>query len=275
MGRRRVIGGKEVRFFGKYDPETSFSDYLSFFPSMRDVKASRKHFAITGEASPSYMFYSGVAHQIQKFLPKIKLIALLRDPIDRLNSHYHHSLLSQNISSSGVFPKIGEFVDAELEIIDWCVQGDPSILVKNEPKLHRQFLQCHKNYTEVIGGTDSNLKRRLWDLQLITRGLYFVQLSSYLEKFPPDQILVLKSEDFFQNTSQIMQQVTDFLEIKAINWHRIVKKRHNFGERNKILESDPSEKRNPPLDFGLQQKLRAFYAIHNQKLREVVGFSWD
>lgn len=55
--------------------------YLALFDDVKDQKA-------LGEASVSYLFYSGTAKKIYDFNPKAKIIILLRDPIERAYSHY-------------------------------------------------------------------------------------------------------------------------------------------------------------------------------------------
>jgi hypothetical protein len=56
----------------------------------------RSHFAdaegrAAGEASPSYMFDADGVRRMSALLPSAKLIAILRDPVDRAYSHYWHS----------------------------------------------------------------------------------------------------------------------------------------------------------------------------------------
>ena len=43
---------------------------------------------VTGEASPYYIFHPHVARRISKIIPSVKIIVLLRNPIDRSFSHY-------------------------------------------------------------------------------------------------------------------------------------------------------------------------------------------
>lgn len=50
---------------------------------------------VRGEASPSYTMYPrrpGVPERIRELVPEAKFLYLVRDPIDRLVSHYLHSL---------------------------------------------------------------------------------------------------------------------------------------------------------------------------------------
>lgn len=75
---------------------------IGFFSSERDFPKGRQWYLdewfagaapahICGEASPQYMFESGVARRIRDFFPDVKLIAILRDPVARTFSHYRHS----------------------------------------------------------------------------------------------------------------------------------------------------------------------------------------
>jgi len=75
---------KEIHYYNYYALRgKGLSWYRSFFPLK--IKAKNK---ITGEASPYYLFDENVPARIKKDLPGIKLIALLRNPIDRAYSAY-------------------------------------------------------------------------------------------------------------------------------------------------------------------------------------------
>ena len=47
--------------------------------------------AITGESSPYYLFHPLAPERIARTLPAVKLIVLLRHPVDRAFSHYQHA----------------------------------------------------------------------------------------------------------------------------------------------------------------------------------------
>src|SRR5437868_6286833 len=76
---------KEPHFF-----DTSFSKglvwYRSHFPT-RLEKYYAQHFHkldfITGEASPYYLFHPLAPERVAKTLPHVKLILVLRNPVDR------------------------------------------------------------------------------------------------------------------------------------------------------------------------------------------------
>jgi len=54
----------------------------------------RRHFDrhIAGEASPYYLFYPPAHDRMKALIPKAKVIAILRDPVERALSHYDHEV---------------------------------------------------------------------------------------------------------------------------------------------------------------------------------------
>jgi hypothetical protein len=60
---------------------TTWGDYAALF---RDCPAGR----VTGEVSPAYMTIPGTADRIRRVVPTARLIAILRNPIDRAYSDY-------------------------------------------------------------------------------------------------------------------------------------------------------------------------------------------
>jgi hypothetical protein len=74
---------KEVNFFNlNYD--RGYSWYRAFFPSENRIS----NYIAVGEISPDYMFRPETALRIHTTLDKCRLIAILRNPADRLYSEY-------------------------------------------------------------------------------------------------------------------------------------------------------------------------------------------
>lgn len=79
-----VPGDKEVNFFnaeGAFDRGVDW--YASLFAPGRGKKA-------IGEASPSYLYSKEAASRMASVVPEARLVAILRNPIDRTYSHYLH-----------------------------------------------------------------------------------------------------------------------------------------------------------------------------------------
>ncbi|MGH9027014.1 MAG: sulfotransferase family protein [Acidimicrobiia bacterium] len=83
---------KEVHFFDyQYDRGPDW--YRARFPLDAQRNAVARGVggpAVTGEASPSYLFHPLVPPRVAGLLPDAKLVAILRDPVDRAISAYHH-----------------------------------------------------------------------------------------------------------------------------------------------------------------------------------------
>lgn len=77
------LGTKEIRYFDRYYAK-GLDWYKSRFPATR-------YGQITGEASPEYMWREMCLQRMHDQLPQnIKIIISLRNPVDRLFSHYQH-----------------------------------------------------------------------------------------------------------------------------------------------------------------------------------------
>ncbi|MGK7927403.1 MAG: sulfotransferase [Spirulina sp.] len=85
------FAGKQPDFCGPKDDEAwtnkysivEFSAYQALFDKVDGEKA-------IGEASTLYLYIPETPKCIQKYLPDVKLIAILRHPVDRAFSHYLH-----------------------------------------------------------------------------------------------------------------------------------------------------------------------------------------
>ena len=64
--------------------------YRSMFPTKKQIENVRRKegVAITGEDTPFYFWNPVAAKRIKELLPNIKLISILRNPIDRAYSEY-------------------------------------------------------------------------------------------------------------------------------------------------------------------------------------------
>ena len=177
---------KELFYFDDYytRPDTW---YRSFFPRKREVEKLEKGLiarVITGEASPSYFFHPYAARRIKETLPDVKLLLVLRDPIERAYSHYNHirRLNREPLSFE-------EAIEKEEERI----KDDVDKLAKDE------------NYKAD--------KRR--DYSYLSRGYYARQLKEWLKYFSLEQLLVIQSEEFYRETPKVYNEIVEFLGLNS------------------------------------------------------------
>lgn len=165
---------KELHYFNRYYHERSLAWYRSFFP-LRDGGNW-----LTGEATPAYLHYPGTAERIHALVPRVRLIVLLRNPVDRAISHYHH-MVRQGRESLPLMEAL-EQEDARLEV-------------------ERERMKTDSKYFSAAYGWHA-YKRR---------GKYAEQLKRYWHCFDRSRIFILKSEDFFTRPDQALQETFAFL----------------------------------------------------------------
>ncbi|HEC87735.1 MAG TPA: sulfotransferase [Thermoplasmata archaeon] len=79
---------KEIHFF---DDEENYRKGIEWYEKFfDDCKGERA----IGEKTPEYLYDERVSERIYKVLPNVKLIFVLRNPVDRAYSHYWHNVRS-------------------------------------------------------------------------------------------------------------------------------------------------------------------------------------
>ncbi len=169
--------GKELHFFDlNYGRGASW--YRLQFPRRCRLAGNR----ITGEATPYYLFHPRVPGRIHRLLPGVKLIALLRNPVDRAVSHFLHETRRKR----------------ETLPFDQALRVEAARL---EPEL--RMMEADEFY-------HSEAHHRF---AYQARGLYAEQLERYFRFFPRDQILALCSEEFFADPGRTLKDVFAFLGV--------------------------------------------------------------
>ena len=179
---RTMLRTKGVHFF-----DTNYGRgidwYASRFPTtLYSWYVRRRHGIelLTGEASPYYVFHPQVPYRVARHLPDVKLILLLRDPVQRAYSHYQHEV-------SRGFETLG---------FEEAIRAEPERLAGEHERLlaepfYNSFHHQHHSY--------------------LARGHYDEQLATWRSLFPDRQLLVLSSERFFAEPDRAFRQVLDFL----------------------------------------------------------------
>lgn len=195
---------------------------------------------ITGDATPGYMFDSGVPDRVASVLPDVKLIALLRNPIARAISHHYHD--------------VTHGVRAPRELTD--------SLVAEGMGLHPQL--TNRLISELgLGKPSINpAPGERWPPFYIRGGFYADNLSRWFEVFDRRQMLILKSEDLFASPRDVYARTLDFLGLEFFDLGSM--RAWNVGQYNKV---DPS----------IIRYLADVYAEPNRRLYELLGadLGWD
>jgi Sulfotransferase domain len=221
---------KELHFFdNRFDEGVEW--YRRCFPQPR-LKDGR--WIITGEATP-YLAHPSAAERMAQVIPQARLILLLRNPVDRTFSEY------QMRARKG----------RETRSFEEAVEAEEALL-----RIGRDKILEDKHYYVSLGHQLS------WYL---FKSIYVDQLLRWLKLFSQEQMLVLKSEDFFESPHDTLGVVLEFLGLP--DW-----------------EPDASELRNRRNTGGYEgrmhpatrRRLEEYFEPHNKRLYEHLGvdFGW-
>jgi hypothetical protein len=157
--------------------------YGSHFPLAATLRASSK---IVGEAVPYYIYHPLAPTRARAYAPSAKIIALLRNPIDRAFGHW-----GERTRNGVEWLGFADALDAEAERI-----GGEEERIITEPG-YVSFAHQHYSYVD--------------------QGRYERGLARWMQHWPAHKLLILRSEDMYEEPARIYRQVTDFLEIQPFS----------------------------------------------------------
>ena len=217
---------KEVHFFD-LNYQKGLSWYAAHFPSEqeRSLHETPGQAVLTGEATPYYLFHPHVPRRVFEHVPRVKLIALLRNPIDRAYSHYFHQV------RKGQEPL--PFADA---------------IAVEEERLHLE--------TKRMLSNENHYSFEHHNHSYLSRGIYVDQLANWLAYFPREQLLVLKSEDYYASPVDTLNRTAEFLGLP--HW-------------NPLIAGPASRRDYAPMDQATRTHLVNFFEPHNRRLYDLLG----
>ncbi len=178
----QVIGAapsKGVHYFDVHH-ERSLRWYRAHFPTRRRRGRAGGR-AVTGEASPYYVFHPPGPDRVRAAVPNVRLILMLRDPVIRAFSQY------QQEYARG-------FEDAET--FERALELEPGRLAGERERMLAD------------PGYDSHAMQHY---AYVARGEYATQLEAWRARFDPDRLLVVQAEEFFTDPETAYRGVLDFL----------------------------------------------------------------
>jgi hypothetical protein len=229
-----------------------------------------------GEGRPWNLYLPFVAPRIHESLPEARLIALLRDPVERVYSHWWHRY------SRG----------QERLSFEAAMRADRDRIERGEDFEGEKGAQRWRQ--GLYGGSASTGHRVLLDL-----GFYAEQLERYLKLYRRSQVTVVFYEDLVDDLSGVMDRLFGFLGVEsgvqvsdrspqnvrpdrargaglrrlefaayASGLPRLVPKGLRARLRQ-LLRGRPRQR--PPLSPAMRRELVAYYELHNERLEHLTG----
>ena len=216
--------------------------YRSFFPStvQRRLARERGGDAIAGEATPYYMFHPLVPERVAATIPDVRLIAVLRDPVERAYSHYQMMCRSgrEDLSFEDALEAEADRLASEAEVE---LEAGTTRFRIGTGERRRHYHHRHHSY--------------------FARGLYADQLERWLPHFSREQLLVLPVEDFAARRAETVRHVLDFLRVRPLEL-----------PGDAVANQGSYE----PMSAETRAGLESRYAEPNARLVELLGrdFEW-
>ena len=175
---------KEVQYFHRYY-EKGERWYSSRFPLTAQRTWVRRRTGVNppvGETSPDYLFDPRAPARVRAFDTRMRLIAILRDPVERAHSHWRMERRRGRESL-----------------------GFAEALDREESELPREL--------ELLRAT-SGYRDTPFRTSYAARGMYAEQLERWLELFPREQLLVLTTGELATQPEEVMERIADFLGVQ-------------------------------------------------------------
>ena len=166
------------------------------------------------DATAMYIFSSQSLLRIYHWVPKIKLIVMLRNPIARSYSNFCCNYNKKNLN--------------------W-----------------QNFIQNNHS--------------------LLAQGVYVDLLLRWFDYFDRKQFLIIKSEDFFEDSGKVLSKCFKFLNLPDMEFGSYKywdpRKRHKYQNLHE----------HPKIPHEIEEWLGQFFASHNQRLYHLLGkdFEWE
>ena len=188
-----------------------------------------------------------ISHYIHFQLPQGKCVVMVRNPVEHLHSSYiwFEHLYNQNTSPANFHIAVKEVIIK----FSGCLN-------------HIELSHLHCGYARL---SSDNL------LVQLRVGLYYLHVQTWLTTFPADQLMLMRLDDFPQNTSSVLENICTFLGGKHIPMEGF--QQHTKTTANKSHKNDSTEYYNR---FGqtldeTRNMLMDFYKPCNIKLAELLN----
>jgi tetratricopeptide (TPR) repeat protein len=217
---------KEINYFSEYFDMGS-EWYSAHFPNFTEKNL------LTGEATPIYINHVDIASKISRMMPSIKLIVIIRNPVERVISSFyqtkHSGFTAQNVELA---------IQTSLDYIE------NEIKTKGLESL--PFDLSKVKWEGLDNGEYNHIH--------ILQSIYVFYLKKWIKVFQKNQLFLIKAEDLGIHTISTVNSVYRFLDI------------HSFEPMNL---TKLNVRKYSPISKNLYNRLTKFFTPFNTELEEL------
>ena len=222
---------KEHHFF---NCNKNYAKGFVFYQNLFLVTAADQ---LTFDASPGYLVDPKSPSRIYSYNPKIKMIVLLRNPVDRAYSAWQ--MYTQRYKSNRDWYYQGWIPFCGGEAAHYMRRNDESIF-----SFH-SFIEEEMKYLDQGFAIEA---------PVLDHGFYGIQLERYFDIFNRDQILIIHSDMLRLHTREVLKNVQDFIGVKH----------HEFESEDlaPVFMGNYVEQ----MEARTRSLLKSYYQLHDERL---------
>jgi len=207
--------------------------YYAKYPNLSHAES-----VITGEACPGYMIYPWTASRVKQILPDVKIIAILRNPVERAFSQYQ---MYRKLKFVDKWPTFEIQMNYSLPHVNDIINGLEDCREKNLENINCNIFTDNWYWSDIF-----------------LTSIYAYQLRHWFSEFPRDQFLILQSEQIWSHPQESMARVFKFLGLPE----------YGLSDLKPVFEGIYESKLNNASRLALQNYYREF----NEDLYKLVGW---
>jgi Sulfotransferase domain len=235
-------------------------NYPKLFEATDNNNSNNNMIAI--DNTPYYLFGSErIPSAVLCVAPWVKLLAILRNPVDRVESQYHY--LHQNRQ-----------LHYKQDMVDWEVWVNHDIQLLQTAGVLQDWNVVD---FETFAGSEVELlawKRYVRSAQnsmfLVGRGLYVIQLQHWYQAIqragkPTSDLMVIHAEAMRNSTQSVYNDIIQFLDLPP------------FVLSDSAPKHETIIKSALPMPESIRKNLKKLYKPYNQRLYKMLGWGnvWD
>ena len=218
-----VARPKEIHFFDRH-----FKRGLEWYA---EQFSPRDHHLQIGEATPAYLDDHVARKRITRTLPDLKVVILLRNPVDRAYSHYWHKR------------RLG---DEPLATLEEAVTAEPERLAEAGPRPRNRLRHAY-----------------------VDRGHYMDRIDPLVAAHGRERVHVMLLDDLVAQPKRTLRSLLTFLEVDPGPARRMKVQQRNTYRQGP--ERDAHRASYPPMAEQTRAALEEEYAESNARLAEFLG----
>ncbi len=195
---------------------------------------------------------------ISRILPNAKFIILMRNPVTREYSDFFYSCFYLSGPDLKTWPK--------------TIVEDP------DGEFIKEFKSNTAAFTNCLRATNNSMHECIRRMRPITNvcgrnqrfpiGFYYIHLHKWLQFYPKENFLFLKTENMNQHPSAMMNRITNFLGVDPVSKDQAREWLCQKANAQTVYTTDSEKFRMKP---ETKQLLKEFYRPFNEKLVELIG----